>query len=842
MTKYTKYHSNYIFRKKHQNINGGTIYERDWVTTGGKNNFGKGKTIYYNNGNFVFTRNNTNNYPNKHRLSSTENIWNYEDVKDATPKNNKIKDNNKTNDIRDFVYYGSCVDLITTSVENIIREFPGAIFSTDEKLCIPPLDAKGQFEYIDNEYIINNQFDIDLYHKEVILEEHDNPLRWLTCSTKYFTINGRDIKVYKIETFFDKDCPSHEQWDYRKHNNYKNINIIKVTINNTFVLKGYRVNDDIVFTSSAKHLVIKPKEEYIQNYFNSLNGFEKLLLDRNTTPFYSINLITPVEGKLSYYYVEKTYTWPSNDYCIDIQSANYEEFIDDIYNLGQSFDDMWTDNIYRNMTHEAIKNFDWTYTREYSDGENDDNVQGGERMQRILRYCGRVFDNIKNYIDGIKATNTLTYNNNSNMSSSKIREKLELNGWDLNSIIPNVNDNKINVDDISIDSDFLTKNNLRWFPNKNPLYTKVFDYNNAFNRKLLLSSKYIIKNKGTLNSIHMLMGLFGLGDDDYSLNEKYYQVSNISEKSTDRIKELNSKRNITVNYDDNDEYWGLPVKEINFSDGNFAVPFFDTKKETDKQDFYFQSKGGWGKYMPAKVTNDNGLDYSESLSYLRVCDNVKSLYNISQNDIIEGDICYVYNLNDYTEVTGDEKKLLSHYFVSVKKDFTFYWSSVDMSLDNDIVKKARYLEKIITTTTGNNPHVGYGKYDLGKYFIENMEYPFKNLESDVFNGLDDDDVNLKIFTLNEKITNKDTDDNKIKILAKEHIISDNDGNTIVNLFDSKVRNNDSKDNYFINSKVLIIKNTLKSSNYLYTNYFRQIILPFVMQIIPSTTILILQDF
>ena len=192
MSRYTKYHSNYILRKKHQNTSKGTIYERDWVTTGSQYNFGSGKTPYYTDGNFVFTTSNVISNPKHHKLSSTSATYHYDDVKDVKDDSNRIKIVEKSNDIRDYVYYGSCTDLVVTSVENIVNEFPGSIFVTEEKLTIPPMTANGKFIEL-NEYIINNQFDINLYEEDVTLDDNDNALRWITYSIKDYLINGEKI-------------------------------------------------------------------------------------------------------------------------------------------------------------------------------------------------------------------------------------------------------------------------------------------------------------------------------------------------------------------------------------------------------------------------------------------------------------------------------------------------------------------------------------------------------------------------------------------------------------------------------------------------------------------------
>ncbi|MDE5889353.1 MAG: TIP41 family protein, partial [Bacilli bacterium] len=63
---------------------------------------------------------------------------------------------------------------------------------------------------------------------------------------------------------------------------------------------------------------------------------------------------------------------------------------------------LYSNNLYNRMTHEAIKNFDWTYSRDYVSGEEQDNIEGGLRMQQILYFIGRVFDDIKNKIETIK--------------------------------------------------------------------------------------------------------------------------------------------------------------------------------------------------------------------------------------------------------------------------------------------------------------------------------------------------------------------------------------------------------------------------------------------------------
>lgn len=841
MSRYTKYHSNYILRKKHQNTSKGTIYERDWVTTGSQYNFGSGKTPYYTDGNFVFTTSNALSNPKRHKISSSSTIYHYDDVKDTKHTSSKIQVVEKSNDIRDYVYYGSCTDLIVTSIENIVKEFPGSLFATSEKLTIPPLASDGKFAEL-NEYIINNQFDIDLYTEDVILNDGDNPLRWLTYSINDYIINNEKITSYDISTYFDNACPAHNQWDYRYANKYDKVNVIEIIINNKYTIKGYNVEDNLIFTyNKSSKLVIKPNDDKINEYFDSLSGFEKLLLNRKTKPLYSNELITPVEGKLDYYYIEKTYTWPSYDYCIDVNSSRYEEFVDQLYSMAQSFDDLWTDNLYRRMTHEAIRNFDWTYSREFNDGDEEDNIQGGERMQKILHFCGRVFDDIKKYADGLKVSNRSSYDGNSNMPSSEITEKLSEEGWEVSSIIPSIE----NSDTVNISEDFLKTNGYKWFPCLNSSITTMTDVDNDFMKKLRLSSKALFKSKGTIESLRMLMGLFGLSESkgDFSIREVYYNVTPIL-KENSKILEYNSKRDYTANYDEDEDYWGIAVKDYVFADGKtYVIPYINNNKEYDKKNFYFQSKGGWGKYTNSpfildKSYNDDGTNYCETMSYLRMCQNVEDLNNISQNDINEGDVCYVYDVNDYTEVTGEKPTVeITHYFSARKTDFMYVWDNINENSDASLKKKVEYIENIVTNLNGNNPHCGFGKYDLGRSFIEDVTHPFTNIEQNPLTGLTDDEVNDT--NANFMYTARNGN-NKVMVFANTYEYIENaDGSVSINKNTSK----ELKNRYYINSKLLLFTNTVKGdANGLYKTYFKEKILPYLMQMIPSTTILILRNF
>ena len=130
--RFTKFKSNYLMRSRHQRTDLGTIMERDWVTTNGLNvlRFGPGRKIWYNSGNFVFTTANIPTYHKKHKLATEIKTWTWDDCKSADGTVNDVTPNFYTTDLRDYAYYGSCVELIRATVEDIISDFPGNLMTT----------------------------------------------------------------------------------------------------------------------------------------------------------------------------------------------------------------------------------------------------------------------------------------------------------------------------------------------------------------------------------------------------------------------------------------------------------------------------------------------------------------------------------------------------------------------------------------------------------------------------------------------------------------------------------------------------------------------------------------
>lgn len=843
MGRYTKNNSTYTLRKRSQDINNGLITERDWSTvTGGYFRYSKGKRVIYPDSNFIFTTSNVQ-LPSKRNRPTDEAVeLTYDNVKDSKNIVNDVSLNTESNDIRSFAYYGSCVELVESSISNIIATFPACIYTTDDILQYPVGD---DFVDISEDgkvlHKLSNPFAINLLDEKEIFGEYENPMRYIRETFDDYLINNESISTYGVELSFD-DCYEKNQWYYNDSDKKSERYIVKITINtinNSNIIYGYQVGKEIVYMT-ADDITIKPKEEIIEEYFDNLTGFERQLLNRKSKPLYSNTFITPVEGNLSYKYVNRIYTWPTVcNYCLDIESAKYGSFIEKLLNMATIYDELWCDNLYGKMTHEAIKNFDWTYTRDYVDGEEQDNIDGGNMMQKILHLIGRIFDDIKNHSDGIKYSNNVSYSGFNNMPLALLSDKAEMLGWDTKSIIsPDVVDNSgiisLNEDD------FINKNNIKWYNATNVDSVNTATTDIEFMKRLLLATKRIFSSKGTQESIEMVMALFGLGrDTDYTLTEQYYLAEAKHDPDNhleDLYQEVNEaySRSETGNGDYETvitAFSNVTLNKIFFKGEKYIIPFYN-KNEMYTNEIYFQGKGGWGSY-------DDGKDYKnkylETVSYLNVVADVESLTQVSSMEIEYGDIYYVVNLENYPSIYSTEGKGVSHFFWFSDENYNTEnyasWTNITTDeLDNRSTKeadRARYLYDIVNTNLGNNPHIGYGRYDNGEDYLNKLKNPFEYKLKRITSG----EENNNIANISE------TTDLEFEIIPKEGDKTHNavktdknpDGNEIV---DNKIN---------LNSKVFIIHNN-HSESVCFNKYLKETILPYVLQVIPSTTILILENF
>ena len=204
MPKYIKSHSNYVLSKKHENINDGTIWERDITTIGGVNQFYHGQTPIYKSSNFIITVRNDGKASNefnrtKWKGNESGDTWTLENLSGLTSEyeeQNDLKIVLKQDyyDFRDFAYYGSLNELFRSSINDVLTRFPGEMYGTDDNAYYISAMTSDFQRFEDrvllggeNYHVLSNPFGIDIH--TIKIPVGGEPL-------KYFADDG--YKNYEI--------------------------------------------------------------------------------------------------------------------------------------------------------------------------------------------------------------------------------------------------------------------------------------------------------------------------------------------------------------------------------------------------------------------------------------------------------------------------------------------------------------------------------------------------------------------------------------------------------------------------------------------------------------------
>lgn len=802
MSRYITTKADFTLRRKHKTGSGYTIYENDYTTINPLPNAGKGEYVI-GDSNFVFTTRLGINSQKKHVRGKfvqnpigESNAWTIDTMIDSSiTQETKIRLRPDYTNIRDFACYGSAVKLVQGTVNGVITDFPAEMylgFPDDEHTDTFELyAAEAGYALVDDYHQpvssctrLYNEYGIDIIDTNIQAESVENQLRYLTlCGTSYeyldsgetsygqlveFSVTGTSLgscyqgKDVWIDKLADVDL---------KFENNKSVRV--------YVFKDNKQGAYFYsYTGGDAGAHIRPKKEIVEEYFKNCDDFTAVLLNRENKPIYTASFETPFETETGFSYNTQTYTWPSllGGYNPDL-SGPYFPYLESLMNLSEFMDEYYTDNMWKSLTHEAIKTLDWTYVSN-TDGEVEDlSAIDTSRIEPIIKIYGRQFDDLKRYIDGIKTINTITYNRRSNTPDYTLTDVLENSGWETRTL-------KLSPD-----------NNLRTdnlYSGLTSGYTAT-DANNEFFRRLKLNSKYLFSVKGTRKGLDSLLALFGFTPEDYSIHEyvsvfsgdknNYGHFCNKTEGMeedpgcpeyplAEDVKTINRYKTSFDGYDPYGPYCGIPVTEVGyFPQGgdtaktySYVIPWFSYGKNYD-DGLYFQRHGGWGKKakmevsleIASAVTEIYGDNlYTETQARIKFAKNFDELLQQAYTSSHVKDIFYVTDISkivtDYSAIDGEDIVNASHYFILENQDFnqflgysvcggTYGWRSIAMSeieQPNSAGTLVLYMESIMDDTTGNNPHVGNGTYDNGMSYVTGMSEIFAySILNKNFIGIDD---------------------------------------------------------------------------------------------------------
>ena len=784
-----KSHSNYVLKSRHQDVSDGTIYERDITTIGGVNQFAKGMTPVYRSNNFIITVRNdkgsTNTYGNSkwEKNGNSGNTWTLENLSgltssDESSDSTKIVLKQDYYDFCDFAYYGSLSELFRASITDILSRFPGEMYGTSHNTYYTTaITVDGEriedSEIIESEgyYELDNPFGIDI-HSTNVPSDAD--------SKKYFANGG-----YKNYELIDDKNPEKSpekitSWSSNTTNNNACVGdeLGTIVINDKYTIYAYMgENFKVTYMfdkNSLEGVHIRPLSRFLDDFYNGCDNFEKLLMNRKSTPLYKATFSVLKEDDYGMYREFETFVFPTTygGYNIDANDYGFTDYTARLSEIGEFYDNRVTDNIYRAMTHEAIKNFDWTYTREYTSGDEEEYVIGGQKMQKALRVIGREFDEIKSYIDNLKNSNRLSYDERGNMPDYFLKDTLNDDGWDVKLVYPydggadsngkcsfsiSSQDNVVHPyssDNMKLEFDkegfFMYKDDEEkgtngapcgydgtdykfvsangkgstWYRctirNRIKPYSSLKEYSyhdvsNSFLRRLRLNSRQIWRNKGTLEGVEMILGMFGMKSErhcdlanaengclglkpDYKIEEFSWKTEPIEDKwdclhNMYRIDWINSTKNIIYDYrgtsnysnasSDYISYQGLPIvyrdeeDDKDDKDGKICrdeegiehkrrwlYPNFNKDEKYDG-DPYFQMMGGWedktldGTHFQFNedssmvVSSTTKPMHKETVKSIRSVMSLSELLATPSDDVASGNITYVTNVDKNVMIIDD---------------------------------------------------------------------------------------------------------------------------------------------------------------------------------------------
>jgi hypothetical protein len=470
--------------------------------------------------------------------------------------NLKIFLNYDRKNLKNYAYFGSLKEFIRVEIEDIIQKYPSSLVVSsqiDGQIKITVLN--NVYNSLSNTSTFNipvssfvNPFEMSYTQEDVLINTYaeSNDLRNISANFLNYEISFPPFDSgFKILEFTGSTT----------------INSGSLTV----VCEGNPFSGN---TSLSITYHIKPNQEQIDNFFNSITYFQSYLLNRNTSPLYTstFSVIEEDDETGQNTFTERSFTWPVSDgYNIDINTAFYLNYLDDLNNLAITYDQYKTDLISRFLTPSVLKEFDTPNLK----------------FDKMLRVYGRELDEIKLFIDSIAFSSTIQYNKDlENLPDLLVKNFAKVLGWD---VLQSVNETDL----------------LKFFVNSgdspvygnNKTYLTPAEMDIELWRRLILNSSWLWKSKGTRKALEFLFRFIGAPDCLVDFNEHVYTVDSAIDYNTLKTNLILSS-GITINMND------YPISEDGFPN-----------KIQNSPDYYFQMNGGW---FEENVYHEGEYDFGQT--------------------------------------------------------------------------------------------------------------------------------------------------------------------------------------------------------------------------------------
>jgi len=420
-------------------------------------------------------------------------------------------------DIRSYVYFGKASDVVIQEINNIIVQWPASLY-VDNLDRSDVITASGVYY---NPFTDTTTFNVpisDLFKQFII-------------------VNGEVRKA--LSNPYGVVYSSDEMWDTSFLNLLLNYSAYTITRISGYTLSeeypilsftGTSLVDGTVSGSSQLKIVchgnpfmvstitslpltppvnllsvkyhIKPAQMYIDKFFAGLTELQNRVLNRYSVPKYEFTVKYLMDdGDVNTSYKQSIY-WPTSDYYnLDIDTRSFSDYLTDLRNVLEMYDDEQTDILFRRLSEDSLTEYDLT---------------DEEKMGVYLHAWGWSYDKNKRYIDGISFVNNVSYDKKNNIPDDVITQRAKMLGWDIYSPFRDM------PEDVLYERDILDLMYPGWSTNYNLLEIETEIW-----RRLAINSIYYFKSKGSRKSIESVLALLGIPDDMLVLNEYVYTTQPI---------------------------------------------------------------------------------------------------------------------------------------------------------------------------------------------------------------------------------------------------------------------------------------------------------------------------
>ena len=409
--------------------------------------------------------------------------------------------------LTNYSLFSSFREYTRVALENIIINWPAGLYISPIYSAPPNYITLSGLTYESNSY---NQY----------LDESSFSLNVNVISNQYqinFLKNGN-----LGGTFNEKN----ELRDLTK--NYSSYSIL---INNEeydvigFTGSTFTFNDYIFFkvkgnpfsgnSNGYTSYYVKPNKKEENLFFNSLPDFEYYLLNRSVIPKYTstFDFTVRTDGG-AIVHTQSSLTWPVTDgYNIDFDTDSYVDYATQLLDICDKFDLSTSNLMIRFLVTESITDFDTTAV--HLDPLDVDDT--GQKVNKTLVIYGREYDDINQYITGIKLANTVTYDKQDNTPDIYLKNIAKVMGWELISSVLEQNLLKSYVIP-----------NTSTYQGQSVGLTPI-EADIELWRRIILNTPWIWKSKGTRKSIEFLFKFIGTPLGLIQFNEYVY----VAEKNID---------------------------------------------------------------------------------------------------------------------------------------------------------------------------------------------------------------------------------------------------------------------------------------------------------------------